>query len=49
MIEEDTLIQQELQDVAYRTSSNNMLALVEYIPLSDEEQKLVDAIFTVAA
>jgi hypothetical protein len=49
MPDETVWVEQDMKDVVSRTSSNNMLALVEYIPLTEEEQKLVDEIFAIAA
>lgn len=45
----EKIIEQEQGEIISRTSSNNMICLVEYIPLSEDEQEKLEEIFAVAS
>ena len=44
-----SVIEQDEKDIIARTSSNNMLCIVEYKPLSEEEQEVLEELFAVAS
>lgn len=48
-VEECEVVRQSREEIVRRTSSNNMLCVVEYIPNTPEEQEEIEQIFRVAA